>query len=66
MFEDALDGHRRSALGTVDVCEWSLPIRIDARSTIRANLSLPTLFCRRHSCDSNIGRVRGNRGPIES
>lgn len=66
MFEDPLEVHRRSALGTDDVLEWLLPIRIDARSTIRAKLSLPTPFCRCHSCDSNIGRVRRNRGPTES
>jgi hypothetical protein len=66
MFEDALDAHRRSALGTDDVRQWLLPVCIDARSTIRAKLSLPTLFCRSHSYDSNIGRVRGNRGPTES
>ena len=66
MFEDALDGHRRSALGTDDVREWLLPIRIDARSTIRTKLSLPPLFCRCHSCDSNIGRVRRNPEATES
>ena len=66
MFEDPLEVHGRSALGTDDVREWSLPIRIDARSAIRAKLSLPPLFCRCHSCDSNIGRVRGNRESTES